>query len=108
LRGVARVRLCVPDARTATVFVQHAVDRMEDGYCTSRHAARHVGACVAAGGNELMDDEALKQLQKYVCVEELDTDKRVPHKGRRLHKIDDGPDAITCVSLFAFEKSTRH
>jgi hypothetical protein len=46
---------------------------MEDAYCAFRLAVRQVGAYVAAGGNGLMDDEALKQLLiKDVCAEEVD------------------------------------
>lgn len=69
--SVARVRLYVADARTAAVLVQHAVDRVEDAYCAFRLAARQVGARVVSG-NGLMDDEALKQLLKDVCADEVD------------------------------------
>jgi conserved oligomeric Golgi complex subunit 3 len=67
--SLARVRLYVSEARTAAVLVQHAVDRVEDAYGAFRLAARQVGARVA-GGNGLMDDEALKSLLKDVCGEE--------------------------------------
>jgi hypothetical protein len=70
--SVARVRLYVADARTAAVLVQHAVDRVEDAYCAFRLAARQVGARVTASGNGLMDDEALRQLLKDACEEEVD------------------------------------
>ena len=68
---VARVRLYVPDARTAAVLVQHAVGRVEDAYTAFRLAARQVGTRVAAGEDGLMDDERLKALLKDVCGEEV-------------------------------------
>jgi conserved oligomeric Golgi complex subunit 3 len=68
--SIARVRLYVPDARTATVLVQHAVARVEDAYSAFRLAARQVGAHMAAGENSLMDDDRLKRLLKDVCGEE--------------------------------------
>lgn len=68
--SLARVRLYVSEVRTAAVLVQHAVDRVEDAYGAFRLAARQVGARVA-GGNGLMDDEALKSLLKGVCGEEV-------------------------------------
>jgi len=68
--SIARVRLYVPDVRTAAVLVQHAVSRVEDAYSAFRLAARQVGARVATGGNGMMDDERLKQLLKDVCGEE--------------------------------------
>ncbi|KAI9457417.1 Sec34-like family-domain-containing protein [Russula earlei] len=70
--NIARVRLYVPDARTAAVLVQHAVDRVEDTYSAFRIAARQVGTRVAVGENGLMDDEHLKQVLKDACGEELD------------------------------------
>jgi len=73
LRGsLARVRLYVPDARTASVLVQHAVGRVEDAYSAFRLAARQVGTRVGAGENGLMDDERLKGLLNDVCGEEVD------------------------------------
>lgn len=68
--SLARVRLYVSEARTAAVLVQHAVDRVEDAYGAFRLAARQVGTRVA-GENGLMDDEALKNLLKDVCGEEV-------------------------------------
>ena len=70
--NVARVRLYVPDARTAAVLVQHAVGRVEDAYVAFRLAARQVGTRVAVGEDGLMDDERLKALLKDVCGEEVD------------------------------------
>ena len=67
--SLVRVRLYVPDARTAAVLTQHAVDRVEDAYGAFRLASRQVGARVA-GENGLMDDGALKSLLKDVCGEE--------------------------------------
>jgi len=73
LRGsLARVRLYVPDARTASVLVQHAVGRVEDAYSAFRLAARQVGTRVGGGENGLMDDERLKGLLNGVCGEEVD------------------------------------
>jgi len=69
--NIARVRLYVPDARTAAVLVQHAVGRVEDAYTAFRLAARQVGTRVAAGEDGLMDDERLKALLKDVCGEEV-------------------------------------
>ena len=69
--NIARVRLYVPDARTAAVLVQHAVGRVEDAYVAFRLAARQVGTRVAAGEDGLMDDERLKALLKDVCGEEV-------------------------------------
>ena len=69
--SLARVRLYVPDACTAVVLVQHAVNRIGDAYGALRLAARQVGARVAAGENGLMDDEVLKRLLKDVCGEEV-------------------------------------
>jgi hypothetical protein len=68
--SIARVRLYVPDARTAVVLVQHAVGRVEDAYSAFRLAARQVGARVAAGENGLMDDERLQRSLRDVCGEE--------------------------------------
>jgi conserved oligomeric Golgi complex subunit 3 len=68
--SIARVRLYVPDARTAAVLVQHAVGRVEDAYSAFRLAAREVGARVAAGENGLMDDEQLQRLLRDVYGEE--------------------------------------
>ena len=68
--SIARVRLYVPDARTAAVLVQHAVGRVEDAYSAFRLSARQVGARVAAGENGLMDDERLQRLLRDVCGEE--------------------------------------
>ena len=70
--SIARVRLYVSEARTATVLVQHAVDRIEDAYGAFRLAARQVGARVTMDKNGLMDDEVLKRLLKDVCGEEVD------------------------------------
>ena len=69
--SLARVRLYVPDACTAVVLVQHAVNRIGDAYGALRLAARQVGARVAVGENGLMDDEVLKRLLKDVCGEEV-------------------------------------
>jgi hypothetical protein len=68
--SIIRIRLYVPDARTASVLIQHAVGRVEDAYSEFRLAARQVGTRVAVGENGLMDDERLKQLLKDVCGEE--------------------------------------
>ena len=42
--ALARIRLYVPDCRTASVLVQHARRRVEDVYSAFRLAARQVGA----------------------------------------------------------------
>ncbi|KAI0246453.1 hypothetical protein BJV78DRAFT_1157900 [Lactifluus subvellereus] len=47
--GIARVRLYVPDARTAGVLVQHALDHVEDAYSAFSLAARQVGARAGKG-----------------------------------------------------------
>ena len=72
--SLARVRLYVSEARTATVLVQHAVDRIEDAYGAFRLAARQVGARVTMGKSGLMDDEVLKRFLKDVCGEEGDVE----------------------------------
>ncbi|KAH9957339.1 Sec34-like family-domain-containing protein [Russula dissimulans] len=67
--NIARVRLYVPEARTAAVLVQHAIGRVEDAYSAFRLAARQVGARVAVGVDGLMDDERLKQVLRDVGEE---------------------------------------
>jgi conserved oligomeric Golgi complex subunit 3 len=64
--SIARVRLYVPDVRTAGVLVQHALDRVEDAYSAFSFAARQVGARTGKGQDCLMDDGLLKQLLQDV------------------------------------------
>lgn len=70
--GIARVRLYVPDARTAGVLVQHALDRVEDAYSAFSLAARQVGARAGKGQDCLMDDALLKLLLQEVRGDEAD------------------------------------
>ncbi|KAI0266947.1 Sec34-like family-domain-containing protein [Gloeopeniophorella convolvens] len=63
--SIARVRLYVPDSRTAGVLVQHARNRVEDAYVAFRIAARQLGARVGSDQG-LMDDEQLKVLLREV------------------------------------------
>ena len=70
--GIARVRLYVPDVRTAGVLVQHALDRVEDAYSAFSLAARQVGARAGKGQDCLMDDALLKQLLQEVRGDEAD------------------------------------
>jgi hypothetical protein len=64
--SIARVRLYVPEVRTAGVLVQHALDRVEDAYSAFSLAARQVGARAGNGQGCLMDDGLLKQLLQDV------------------------------------------
>jgi hypothetical protein len=64
--SIARVRLYVPDVRTAGVLVQHALDRVEDSYSAFSLAARQVGARAGNGQDCLMYDRLLKQLLQDV------------------------------------------
>jgi hypothetical protein len=73
LRGnIARIRLYVPDSRTAGVLVQHALDRAEDAYSAFSLAARQVGARTGNGQDYLMDEELLKQLLQEVRGDEAE------------------------------------
>jgi hypothetical protein len=60
--SIARVRLYVPDVRTAGVLVQHTLDLVEDAYSAFSLAARQVGARAGKGKDCLMDDGLLNQL----------------------------------------------
>lgn len=70
--SLSRIRLYVPDVRTASVLVQHARGRVEDAYSAFRLAARQVGARVAAGQTGLLDDESLEKMLQEVCGEDTD------------------------------------
>ncbi|KAH9967673.1 hypothetical protein BGW80DRAFT_1462175 [Lactifluus volemus] len=60
--SIARVRLYVPDVRTAGVLVQHRLDLVEDAYSAFSLAARQVGPRAGKGKDCLMDDGLLNQL----------------------------------------------
>ncbi|KAN0130284.1 Sec34 domain containing protein [Lactarius tabidus] len=70
--SLARIRLYVPDGRTASVLVQHARGRVEDAYSAFRLAARQVGARAGAGENTLLDDPSLEKMLLEVCGEDMD------------------------------------
>ena len=72
--SLARIRLYVPDVRTASVLVQHARGRVEDAYSAFRLAARQVGARAGAGQTGLLDDPSLEKMLQEVCGEGEDTD----------------------------------
>jgi hypothetical protein len=70
--SLARIRLYVPDGRTASVLVQHARGRVEDAYSAFRLAARQVGARAGAGENTLLDDPSLEKMLLEVCGDDTD------------------------------------
>jgi hypothetical protein len=72
--SVSRIRLYVPDVRTAGVLVQHARGRVEDAYSAFRLAARQVGARVGTrtGQTGLLDDPSLEKMLREVCGEDID------------------------------------
>jgi hypothetical protein len=70
--SLARIRLYVPDGRTASVLVQHARGRVEDAYSAFRLAARQVGARAGAGRDALLDDPSLEKMLLEVCGEDAD------------------------------------
>ena len=70
---LARIRLYVPDGRTASVLVQHARGRVEDAYSAFRLAARQVGARAGAGQDGLLlDDPSLERMLEEVCGSDTD------------------------------------
>ena len=71
--SLARMRLYVPDGRTASVLVQHARGRVEDAYLVFRQAARQVGSRAGVGQNGLLlDDPSLEKMLAEVCGEDMD------------------------------------
>ena len=66
--SLARIRLYVPDGRTASVLVQHACGRVEGAYS----AFRLVGARAGTGQNELLDDSSLEKMLVEVCGDDTD------------------------------------
>jgi len=71
--SMSRIRLYVPEVRTASILVQHARGRVQDAYSAFRLAARQVGARVGPGQNGLLDDEALEKMLQEVCGEDAAT-----------------------------------
>ena len=70
--SVSRIRLYVPDVRTASVLVQHARGRVGDAYSAFRLAARQVGARAGTGQIGLLDDPSLEKMLQEVCGEDID------------------------------------
>ena len=70
--SISRIRLYVPDVRTASVLVQHARGRVEDAYSAFRLAARQVGARVGTDQTGLLDDPSLEKMLQEVCGEDTD------------------------------------
>ncbi|KAH9168251.1 Sec34-like family-domain-containing protein [Lactarius sanguifluus] len=70
--SLSRIRLYVPDVRTAGVLINHARGRVEDAYSAFRLAARQVGARVGAGQTGLLDNESLEKILQEVCGEDTD------------------------------------
>ncbi|KAI9437455.1 Sec34-like family-domain-containing protein [Lactarius indigo] len=70
--SLLRIRLYVPDVRTANVLVNHARGRVEDAYSAFRLAARQVGARAGTGQTGLLDNESLEKILQEVCGEDID------------------------------------
>ena len=70
--NISRIRLYVPDVRTASVLVQHARGRVEDAYSAFRLAARQVGARAGTGQSGLLDDPSLEKMLQEVCGDDTE------------------------------------